>query len=158
MPVPVREFKLTREGDKVFLRFADSESATPVRLVWARPISARGAEISFVGPEKEELLMLESLEALDRESRKIAEDEIARRYVFPRITRVLSTSAHFGMRYWDVETSVGPRRFALKNATKNAVWVTPDRLVLTDTLGCRYEVNPYSALDPSSRAEIEKVL
>jgi len=158
MTEALKEFRLLREGDQVFLRFGDGETKTPVKLVWVRPISARGAEVSFIGPEKEELLMLSSLDALDPESRKIAEEEISRRYIFPRITRVVSATAFFGVRYWHVETDLGERRFALKNASKNAVWISQDHLVLNDTLGCRYEVKPYSALDARSRQRIEKVI
>ena len=158
MTTPVREFKLTKEGDQVFLQFADSDTKTAVKLVWARPISARGAEVSFVGPDKHELLMIESLDALDGDSRELAEREIARRYVFPRITKVYSATAHFGMRYWHVDTTLGERKFALKNASKNAVWVTEDHLILNDTLGCRYEVKPFSGLDDKSRAEIDNIL
>jgi len=158
MTSPPREFRLTKDGDQVFLQFADSDAKTRVRLVWVRPISARGSEVSFVGPDKQELLMLNGLDALDPASRKVAEEEITRRYVFPRVTKVLSATAHFGVRYWHVETDLGERKFALKNANKNAVWINKDHLVLTDTLGCRYEVKPFSALDPRSRAEIEKML
>ena len=154
----VREFKLIREADRVFLQFADAEGRTAVKVVWARPISGRGAEVSFVGPDKQEVLMLEGLDALDAASRKIAEEELARRYVFPRITRVISATASFGVRYWHVETDIGERKFALKNASKNAVWITDEHLVLNDTLGCRYEVRPFSTLDEHSRSEIEKVL
>ena len=58
----------------------------------------------------------------------------------------------------EVETNLGERRFALKHASKHAIWLTDDHLVLKDTLGCRYEIKPYSALDVRSRAEVEKVL
>jgi hypothetical protein len=158
MSKTVKEFKLIKEGDQVFLQFGDSETKTAVKLVWARPITAKGADISFVGPDKQEVLMISGLDALEAKSRKIAEEEIARRYVFPRITRVISATASFGVRYWHVETDLGERHFALKNASKNAVWLTDEHLVLNDTLGCRYQVTPYSALDEPSRAEIEKVI
>jgi len=158
MSKAVKEFRLTREGDQVFLQFGDSEMKTAVKLVWVRPITARGSEISFIGPDKQEVLMISGLDALESKSRKVAEEEIARRYVFPRITRVISATASFGVRYWHVETDLGERHFALKNASKNAVWLTDEHLVLNDTLGCRYQVTSYSSLDERSRDEIEKVI
>jgi hypothetical protein len=158
MPRNVKEFRLIREGDQIFLQFADAEGRTAVKPVWARPITARGAEVSFIGPDKQEVLMVSCLDALDSASRRIAEEELSRRYVFPRIMRVMSATASFGVRYWHVETDLGERHFALKNASKNAVWLSDDHLVLNDTLGCRYQVCPYSALDAKSRAEIEKVI
>lgn len=158
MTETAKEFKLIREGDRVFLQFADGDAKKAVKIAWARPISTMGAEVSIIGPEKEELALLPNLDSLDPASRKVAEEELARRYVYPRITKVHSAVATFGVRYWHVETNLGERRFALKNASKNAVWITDDHLVLNDTLGCRYEVRPFSALDPVSRARIEDVL
>ena len=153
-----RTFRLSRENDKVLLSFEGSEEKTPVRLVWARPITGRGREIGVLGRDKKELATLESMDDLDPESRRIAEEELSRRYLVPRITRVLRTRAHFGVRYWRVLTDIGERRFALKNASRNAVWVTDERLVLHDTLGCRYEISPFSSLDERSRAEALKVI
>jgi len=150
-------YRLTRRGDRVMLH-ADGDEPVAVRIVWARPISARGAEISLLDDQKREALMLSGLDDLDADSRAIAEEELAKRYFIPRITRVVSAVANFGIRYWRVETDLGERRFALKQASKNAVWLTDDHLVLRDTLGCRYEIRPYADLDERSRAEVEKVI
>ena len=141
------------------LRREDADAEVPVKLVWVRPISGRGGEVACLDPKKKtEVAMLSSLAALDPDSRRVAEEELGRRYLVPRITRVLRATANFGVRYWHVETDLGERRFALKHAAKNAVWITEDHLVLRDTLGCRYEIKPYSVLDRASRAEVEKVI
>ncbi len=158
MDATVREFRIFREGDQVFLQFADAEAKVAIKLAWARPLSARGGEIAVIGPDKQEVLFIKGLDALDAASRTVAEEELARRYVFPRIKRVLSATASFGVRYWHVETDLGERRFALKNAAKNAVWLSEDHLILTDTIGCRYEVTAFSALDERSRAAIDAVI
>jgi len=152
------EIRLSREGDALFAVFPDAQPKKAVKLVWVRPISARGRDISIIDREKKEVLMLASLDELDPDSRALAEREIAERYILPKITRVISATAAFGIRYWHVETNLGARRFAMKNASKNAVWVTDDHLLLQDVLGCRYEINPYSALDARSRVEVEKVI
>lgn len=154
----VKPVRLLREHDQIFLWRDGEADRTPVRPVWARPITARGREVSFLDRDKQEVLMLESLDLLDSDSRRIAEEELEKRYLSPRVTRVIRTRANFGVHYWYVETDMGERRFALKHASKNAVWVSDDHLVLRDTLGCRYEINPFSGLDPRSLAEAEKVL
>ena len=41
-----REFTLRCRGDQIVLRFADGHDEVPVRLVWARPVTGRGEEIS----------------------------------------------------------------------------------------------------------------
>ena len=151
------DIQFIREGDSVFARDGNG-AKTPVKVVWARPLSARGGEICVVNRDNKHVLMLGRLDELDADSRRVAEEELAKRYLLPRITRVVSTTADFGMRYWHVVTDLGERRFALKHASKNAIWVDADHLVLRDTLGCRYEIRPYSDLDPASRAEVEKVI
>jgi len=153
-----REFRLVRQGDEVLLAYEGGTETIPVRLAWARPITGKGGAVCIVDRQKNQLAMLPSLDALDPESRKVAQEELARRYLMPRITRVISATASFGVRYWHVETDLGERHFALKQASKNATWVSEDHLILRDTLGCLYEINPFSALDSRSRAEVDKVL
>ena len=153
----IREFSLVRKHDQVFLKRADG-SEVSVRVVWTRPISGRGREISLLDEKKKEVLMLENLDLLDPASRSIVETELEKRYLVPRITRVISTSAHFGSRYFRVETHLGPRHFVLNDPNKNVTWVTADHMVIRDTLGNRYEINPLSGLDARSRAEVDKVI
>jgi len=158
MNKPMREFRLIRKDDQVLLKFADGGEEVPVRMVWVRPISGRGLEVSLLDEKKKELLMLRSLDALDEESREIAVTELQRRYLVPRIVRVLSTSAHFGNRYWDVDTDRGRRKFVLRDPNKNATWLTEDHLLLRDTTGNCYEVNPFSGLDRHSKEEVWKIV
>ena len=150
--------RLVRDGDQLFLEAADGNGRKAVRVVWARPVTDRGSEVSFMDKDKKEVLRLASLADLDSASRALAEEDLAKRYLIPRILRILRTEAMFGTQYWQVETDKGERRFALKSDNRNAVWIGPDHLILRDTLGCRYEVNPFSALDLRSRQEAEKVL
>ena len=76
----------------------------------------------------------------------------------PTVARVVSVTVNLNIRYWRVETDLGERLLALKQTSKNAVWLSDDHLVLRDTMGCLYEVNPLSALDPRSKAEVEGIL
>ena len=158
MNTPLKEFTLVRRMDRVMLRFADGGDELPVRLLWARPVYGRGQEISLLDDKKREVLMIAGPECLDPESRRIAEDEFARRYLIPRITRVFATEAHFGNRCWHVLTDAGERRFAMKDPVLNAMWVTDDHLVIRDSLGSRYEVKPFSGLDAVSQAEVLKII
>jgi len=149
--------KLKRKGDQVLARMAGRDEV-PVRLVWARPISGRGGEVSVLGEGKKELLMLDSLDALDPESRRIAEEELEGSYLIPKITTVLKTEANFGNRYWQVDTDRGRRMFLMKDPNINVTWISEDHLVIRDTLGNRYEIESLSALDEASRAWIDHVV
>jgi hypothetical protein len=139
----------------VLLRFEDTGEEVPVKIVWARPVSGRGREVSVVGDDKKELAMVGALAKLDASSRRIATEELDRRYLIPRITRVLRIRATFGNRYWHVQTDRGVRRFLMKDPVKDAVWVTRDRLMIRDTLGNRFEIESLSGLDARSRCEID---
>jgi hypothetical protein len=150
---------LFRKQDRVHARIGESDGDLPVNVVWARPISGRGGPVSILDlRKKKEVALLGSLDDLDPASRRVAAEELEIRYLLPRVTRVRRTSAHFGNRYWEVETDRGPRRFLMKDPNKNAVWVTPDHLVVRDTLGNRYEIPSVSALDDASRAHMDRVL
>jgi hypothetical protein len=150
------EIRLQREGGELMLT-ADGKKRA-VQAVWARPVTTRGGDIAFLDKDKKEALMIADLAALDPVSRALVEEELTQRYLVARITRVLRTEAIFGTQYWQVETDRGERRLAFKSDNRNAVWIHADHLVLRDTLGCRYEIKPYSALDPHSQAEVAKVL
>ena len=76
---------LRLKGDQVFLRRDGEDVETAVKVVWARPITARGGEIAILTQDQKELFTLPSLEVLDAESRKAAEADLASRYIFPRI-------------------------------------------------------------------------
>ena len=152
------DFRLARKLDRVYIQFDDGTEEKPVKLVWARPVSGIGQEVSVVGMDKKEVVMIEDLADLDPESRKVAEAELEQRYLMPRITRVVSTSAQFGSRYWDVETNRGRQKFLMKDPSKSVIWVTDDRLVLRDVVGNQYEIESYAKLDPKSRIEVERVI
>lgn len=154
----VKNIVLLRKQDQVMARLNDTAEEIPVKVLWARPISGRGEEISILGMDKKEVLMLDSLECLDPGSRKIAEEELDRRYLVPRIIVVKKTEANFGNRYWEVETDRGPRRFLMKDPNTNAIWITDDKLIIRDSLGNHYEIESLAALDDRSRAEVEKVI
>jgi hypothetical protein len=158
MNKPLKKIILIRRLDQVFARLADSREEKQIKLVWARPISGKGQEISILDKDKKEILMLKSLDCLESNSRKIAEEELEQVYLIPIITRILETRIWFGSRYWRVETDRGQQKFAMKDPRKNVIWVTDDNLIIRDTLGNRYEIKSFSALDSWSQAEVRKVI
>ena len=147
---------LTRKGDQVMAK-RDGEWM-PVTLVWARPVSGRGEEVCILDKERKELAMLPNIDALDEDSRGIATEELAKRYLMPKIKRVPLTTAHFGSRYWEVETNCGLRRFMIKDPNSSVIWVTADHMIIKDTMGNRYEIESLSGLDDWSRSQVDRVL
>jgi len=130
-----------------------------VRLVWARPLTARGGELAIVDEKKREHALLPGIDALAPDSRAVAERALGERYLIARIVRVHETSVHLGTRYWTVDTDRGPRRFAMREPRKNVHWLVPrQRCLIRDTMGNRYEIEALAALDARSQAEVNRVL
>ena len=46
----------------------------------------------------------------------------------------------------------------MKDPSANLTWITDDRAMLKDTLGNRYEIESFLALDPRSQAQIDKIV
>ena len=150
---------LRREGERLLYRGPDGGPERPARLVWARPLTGRGGAFCVLAEEKrKELAFYPGLDALDPESRKVAEEELRMGMVMPRITRVLKTDARFGNRYWRVETDRGAADFLTGSPDTNVFWPSPDACVIRDTLGNTFEIASLAALDPESRRLAERVL
>ena len=158
METDAKRFRLVCKKDRVAMRPADGSPDVPVRVAWARPVHGRGGEVCLLDEHKREIAMLPGLHCLDPESRRIAQDELAKRYLIPRIIRIIRTDAYFGNRYWFVVTELGVRRFAMKDPFRSVTWVSQDHMVIRDTLGNRYEINPFSGLDPFSQSEVMKII
>lgn len=142
----------------VWLDQSDGTPPQMVRAVRARPISNADAEIVILDEHNHELMLLPGLAALDAASRACLADALQTAYLLPAIRTVLKTESHYGNRYWDVETNHGRRAFVIKDPAVNVHWETDDRLIIRDTMGNRYEIPSLVALDPVSRANVEKVI
>lgn len=137
----------------------DAEEAVLVRLVYARPISAREREISVMDIKgRKELAWLSSLDELDAASRSIAEEALWKSYRIARVRRVQSSQVNHGHRYLRVETDRGERYFNLREPGTNVVRLSPDHLVIRDSMGNRYEIESVQRLDLESQEHLDRVL
>lgn len=151
------KFTLERKHSEIMLRFEGKQEEIPVKIMWARPLTGKGKEICCVGKDKKEVALIQSVETLDPSSQLIIKEALSDRYLIPKVKRVHSTHAEFGTRYWDVETEIGRRTFAMREPHRNILWVTTDNLILRDTIGNRYEIDELSKLDKRSQLEVEKM-
>jgi len=151
-------FKLQRKLGKVFIKYIDSEKEIAVKIVWSRPVSGRGEEVSILTEKGKELEMLPGLNALEEQCAVIATEELEKRYLIPIITQVNKASAHFGNRYMEVETDLGPKTILIKDPNSNVLWFTNDRLMIRDTLGNRFEIEALTGLSDRSQKEIDKII
>ena len=138
---------LHKEADSLFAMVGEEE-AVPVRLVYARPLYAPDSEISVMDIKgKKELAWLKSLDLLDAESRKLAEDYLWKSYRLAKVTQITESYVNHGHRYLRVETDRGPRYFNLREPGKNITRLSEDHLIIRDSMGNRYEIESIAGLD-----------
>ncbi len=147
-----------RNGNRLQMR-QDAESAwQEVNLVRLFPLSEPDKWISLVDQEGKEIGILQNLVGLSPESREHVEEVLRRRYLVPRIHRILACRDRFDLVEWTVETDRGRVTFQTRNLREQVREPLPNRLTLTDVEGNRYDVLDVNALDPQSRRMLEERL
>lgn len=144
---PEGRLRLTRE-DRSFLT---------VKPVWAAPLSHPGRYLSLVDGKDREIVLLDSLEELPEVERRIVEEELRRRYLTARVTRIDAVKTEFGVTYWSVQTDRGPRELVTQSLQENANWLAPGHLLVTDVDGNRFEVELVK-LDERSRLLVDQTV
>ena len=149
--------RLVRKAGRTFAS-VDGQAETPVRVAWARPLSGWGHDLVLVDEKKHEVAMVSDLAELDEPSRAVVAADLSERYIVSTVRKVHATKTHFGVRYWDVETDRGRRRFAVKDPSQSVLHLTEDRMMVRDTLGNSFAIESFAKLDKRSRQLVENVL
>ena len=130
------------------------EGVVPVR---AFPTTDPGRWISFTDTQGRELLLLESLDQLSADSRRLVEQELARREFQPRIGAIIEARAGSSQTDWRVRTDRGEVSFA--TTTEESVRAQGEQAVLiTDTRGIRYLIPDRRELDLESQKILRRFL
>ena len=129
-----------------------------LKVMCAFPLSKPHEYVSLRDGANRELGLIEDLKSLDRDSRRIVEEEIERRYFLPEITAIYRLEGHFGTYDWEVDTDRGHRSFVVRGRSEHIVQLPPCRVAITDVLGNRYQISDYAALDRKSQALLYKLL
>jgi len=143
--------KFFRAGDALRVTIEGDRSCLRVVPMRAFPISMRNRYISIRDAEGNELGMIRDTDELDKDSRKLLEEEIRKRYFTPVIHKVRSVRDKFGIVEWEVETDRGPKEF-LTRSLHDSLKETDTGFIVTDIENNRYEIRDYSDLDPRSAA------
>jgi len=129
-----------------------------VLVLCSFPLSRPDEFVSLRDGSNREIGLIEHLHELDRDSRRIAEEEIDRRYFLPEITAIHRLEGHFGTYDWEVETDRGHRAFVVRGRSEHIVQLPPHRVAITDVLGNRYQIRDYTRLGRKSQALLYRVL
>ncbi len=157
-PKSMRLFRTDPADTRVRLTLEGDRSWREVRIARAFPFSDPDHYIGFRDGNDKDIGLLIDMQDLDAESRGIIADELARRYFTPKIKRVLAVTEQFGVVTWDVETDRGERHFMVRNLRDNAYSLGPNRLMMTDADGNRYEFPDVTTVGPKAYQVLSRVL
>ncbi|MDH7571165.1 MAG: DUF1854 domain-containing protein [Armatimonadota bacterium] len=125
-----------------------------IRVARAFPISAPDRNIAFQDAQGKQIAMIADMRRLDRESRRLLQQELEMVYFSTRILQVLDVRSRRGVTTWRLVTDRGTRTIYVKD--RNDIRTLPDgRILMTDMHGIRYEVSNPEELDEESRRFLE---
>ncbi len=146
------------EAARLQFREGDAAEWRDVALVRLFPLSEAERWVSLIAKDGKEVGILRDLGELSAENRRLARQELRRRYLVPQIARILACRVRAEVVQWTVETDRGRRKFMTKNLREQIKEPLPDRLTLLDVEGNRYDIANVAALDPDSRRRLEAQL
>jgi hypothetical protein len=147
-----RRLRFQPNGVRLRLAIEGGDTYSDVSVVRVFPLSNPRRYLSVRDAGDAEIGLIVDAGELDAASRRLVEEHLERRYIVPVVQRVLSARERFGTVDWTVETDRGVRSFTTRNLRENVVQPAPNRYVLTDVDGNRYDVRDVEALDGVSRA------
>ena len=139
-------------------RDKDADEWGDVSLIRLFPLSEPEHWIALIAKNGEEIGILRDLAPLPAEARRLARDELRRRYLVPQIERILACRTRNEVVEWTVETDRGRGKFLTRNLREQVKEPLPSRLTLIDVEGNRYDIPNVLALDPDSRRRLEAQL
>ena len=157
-PQTVRLFRVHPGDALVRLTLDEDRSWVEVRIARALPFSDPDHYIGLRDGKDKDIGLIVSPAELNAEARAIVDEELARRYFTPRIERVLYVKEEMGAVSWEVETDRGTRKFVVRNLRDSTFPLGPNRLMMTDTDGNRYEFPDVTAVGSKAYQVLVKVL
>ena len=151
------QIRLERDEFEDLKLIVENEEYTKVKIIQSFPFSTPYRFLAFRDQDNQEIGILEDANSLDRRSRKVLEDELAKAYFIPKIKRINDIDEDFGVPKWDVETDRGPRRFEMRSR-EDAHSLGRGRVVIKDIDGNKYEIPDRYKLDHQSQAMLEEEL
>lgn len=147
--------ELTRKdtGELVATFANAAEPFVDVRVARCLPWSEPDSLISIRDDDGKELVLLETLDDLPEDTRKLVEEELFDKHFSPRVLKVLSLDEKFGFVTIEAETDRGRVQFQIKGRDEVRA-LSATRCVLKDVDGNMYEIPDVTLLDAESRRSI----
>lgn len=152
------KLRFQRQAAVLQMTVEGETSYRDIKIVRLFPLHQPDQYLSVQNDNKEEIGIIMEVAELDAESRRLVAEELERRYLMPVVRRIVRIKERFGTVDWWVETSRGSRKFTMRDLRENLMQPSPNRFLLTDVDGNRYDVSDIEALDAASRAFLMRYL
>ncbi len=131
------------------------EPVENVRVARCFPWSREGEYVSICDPDGKELVLLTTLEGIERTTRALIEEELRDKFFTPKIHKVSEYKAEFDVVSITAETDRGEVTFQI-HSRDDVRLLSPGRALFRDVDGNVYEVADFSSLDHASQKRIEQ--
>ena len=152
--IDLRTVRFARGPRSLRMFVGEERCYMEVHVRLADPLYAPDRYFSVVDSRDREICLVDSLDDLDPDSRRVVEAELGQFYTVPQITHVNSLSLKQGPLYWEVETNWGPREFVMHWGADTVMKLPDGRLRLSDVDGNRFDIAPEEKLDEESRKRV----
>lgn len=143
-----KKVKFFKKGDALRVTIEGDKSCLRVIPMKAFPISISDQYISLRDIKGEELGIIKDPKELDKESQKLLEDEIKKRYFRPIVKKVKSIRSKIGIVEWEFETDRGKKKI-LTRSIHESIEEINNGFIVKDLDNNQYEIC-LSRLDPAS--------
>jgi len=135
---------------RLLLTLDDGVEVCGVVPVRCFPFTAPQDHVAFLDEKAREVFHLRTIAELDEPTRKVLEEDLARREFIPLIKEIISISPGAEPTEWCVDTDRGETRFLLPSED-NVRRLGPHGAVISDAHGIRFRILDTRTLDPVSR-------
>ena len=133
----------------------DQLCALRVEALRAFPLSHPRENIVLRDGADKTIGTLRALDELPEPAKTWLEEQLERRYFLPQVTAIYGILERFGSSVWDLETDRGRVTASTRQMHEALHEVEPNRFLITDAEGNRYEIRDVRALDSDSRARFQ---
>ena len=149
-----KQIKVFRHAGVTRLTLGTDRSWRKVSVARAFPLSDPDHYLGFLDASGKDVGILNDPALLDVESRKVVDEELAKRYFVPVVEKVVQVKEEFGTVYWTLDTDRGQREVIVRNLRDNMQELSATRVIITDVDGNRFEFPDVSTIDAKSQGLI----
>jgi len=145
-------------GAHLRIELRDDRTVLSARLKRAFPLTDPNSYVSIQDGKGDEVGVLLSVDGLNKETRRLFDEQLDRRYFTPAIHKIDILRQEAGMWKFVVQTQRGPTEFFVRNWRDSAHEIAPNRWQINSVDGGRFEIPDLEAIDAGSRRLMDQLL